>query len=517
MVCGEEKMKFKFTWRIIVLILFILFSLIWIFGLPPAFLQKGVLIKSVDSNSTAFESGLRQGQFIQSIDGEKIRTLEDFTNIIKEKYPSKESKKAIFGTNQGQVIIYSNETPAITVSEIPKTNIKTGLDLSGGARALIQTKNQKLTKNEVNDLIDVISNRLNIYGIADMNIVPVTDLSGNNYILIEIAGATPEDLEELISQQGKFEAKIGNTTVFEGGEKDISSVCRNDATCAGIEACNKKGDGNYYCNFRFSVYLSEEAAQKHADITKDIPVNISPQGNYLAEKLDLYVDNSLMSSLLISEGLKGRVTTQIQISGSDTGTSKSDAYDASMEGMKKLQTILITGSLPYKLEIVKLDTISPLLGKDFINSILLAGLAAIIAVSIVVFLRYKKIKSSIALLVTSISEVLIILGIASFINWNLDLPSIAGILATIGTGIDSQIIIMDEARQKVELSIKQKLKRAFSIILGAYFTALVALLPLLWAGAGLLKGFAITTIIGITIGVLVTRPAFTDIIRNIEE
>ena len=185
--------------------------------------------------------------------------------------------------------------------------------------------------------------------------------------------------------------------------------------------------------------------------------------------------------------------------------------------MHKLQTILITGSLPYKLEIVKLDTISPVLGKQFIKSILLAALVALLAVSIIIFIRYKTFKSSMALLFTSISEIVIILGIASFISWNLDLPSIAGILATIGTGIDQQIIILDEAKQKTILSLKQKLKRAFSIILGAYFTAVVALIPLLWAGAGLLKGFAITTIIGITAGVLITRPAFTEMVKRIGE
>ena len=103
------------------------------------------------------------------------------------------------------------------------------------------------------------------------------------------------------------------------------------------------------------------------------------------------------------------------------------------------------------------------------------------------------------------------------IKWDLDLPSIAGILAAIGTGIDSQIIVLDEAKQNRFLSIKQRMKRAFKIILGAYFTALVALLPLWWAGAGLLKGFVFTTILGITIGVLITRPAFVDIIKRIEK
>ncbi len=510
-------MRFNFSLRVWILIIFIVFSLIAIFGLPPSVMQKGVLITSVKTNSTAFEQGLRQGQIITAIDEMAIDNLEDFTEAIKDKYSSQEKVKTTFMTNDGEFIIYSNETPDITVALIPKTNIKTGLDLSGGARALIKAQDKELSSIEVRDLIDVVSTRLNVYGIKDMNIIPVSDLSGNNYMLIEIAGATPGDLEQLIAQQGKFEAKIANETVFVGGNRDITSVCKNDASCAGIEACQPSSDG-YFCNFRFSVFLSEDAAERHAKITDSLSVNATPQGNYLSEKLDLYVDDVLLSSLQISEGLKGRVTTQIAISGSGAGQNQQEAFEAAEKEMHNLQTILITGSLPYKLEIVKLDTISPTLGKDFINSILLAGIAAILAVSIIVFIRYRKIKSSLALIGINLAEVLIVLGIASFIKWNLDLPSIAGILAAIGTGIDSEIVVLDEARLKTELlSMKQKIKRAFAIILGSYFTSLVALMPLLWAGAGLLKGFAITTIIGISVGVLITRPAFADMIKNIEE
>ena len=120
------------------------------------------------------------------------------------------------------------------------------------------------------------------------------------------------------------------------------------------------------------------------------------------------------------------------------------------------------------------------------------------------------------MLFTSFSEVLIILGIASLIHWNLDLPSIAGILAVIGTGVDQQIVILDESKSGKQYSIKQRLKRALFIVISAYFTSLVSLLPLYWAGAGLLKGFAVTTIIGITSAVLITRPAFADIVKKIE-
>ena len=153
----------------------------------------------------------------------------------------------------------------------------------------------------------------------------------------------------------------------------------------------------------------------------------------------------------------------------------------------------------------------------FLRIILIAGLSALGVVALVIFVRYRKFKASLALLLTSFSEVIIILGIAALISWNLDLPSIAGILIVVGTGIDQQIVILDEIRHGLFLSLKQRMKRAFAIIIGAYFTAVVAMLPLLWAGAGLLRGFAFTTILGITTGVLITRPAFADIIRKMED
>jgi len=504
----------KLTWRIWILLIVLALSLISVF-ITPNFMKSGVLVSSVAINSTALEQGFMQGQIISEVDGVKIKTLDDFSNSISNKFQTDESVKVVFQTSDGEIIYYSKSVPEITVSEISKTNVKTGLDLSGGSRALIKAKDVDLTSEQVNTLIDVVGNRLNVYGIADMKIISVRDLSGNNFMSIEIAGATPGDLEELISKQGKFEAKIGNDTVFVGGDKDITSVSRNPPEAI-IQSCDQSSDG-YFCNFRFSIYLSEDAAKRQADATSKLSVNASSGGNYLSKPLELYLDDKLVDTLLISEGLKGRATTQISISGSGEGASREEAYNSAEEDMNKLQTVLITGSLPYQLEIVKLDTISPVLGKDFIRSIFIAGAAALLAISLVVFLRYRKVKASLFLVLISISEVLIILGIASLINWNLDLPSIAGILATIGTGIDSQIIVLDEARQDKEISIKERMKRAMKIIMGSYFTALVALLPLLWAGAGLLKGFAITTIIGITVGVLITRPAFVDIVKRMEE
>jgi preprotein translocase subunit SecD len=510
-------MKLKLTWRLWLLVIAIIFSLLAILITPNGitFFQKGVLITSVDSDSMAFEEGLKKGNIIIGIDGQNVGNLEDYSKIFQEKFISGENVKTIIQTKDSEIILFSNKSLEITVSEIPLTNIKTGLDISGGAKALIQAEDRELSQEESEELARIIKNRLNVYGIEDIKVDPISDLSGNNFVKIEIAGTTPSDLRRLISEQGKFEAKIGNEVVFVGGEKDITSVSRSGQDVL-IESPRPSEDG-YFSNFRFSIYLSQAAAERHAEITDKLDLNQTVNGLYLSERLDLFLDNELVDSLLISDGLKGIVTTQISISGSSSGLTPDEASENARIEMNQLQTVLITGSLPYKVEILSLNTISPSLGKEFLYSIFLAGVVALLAVTLIISFRYRRVKSSLALLLTILSELIIILGVASLIKWNLDLPSIAGILATIGTGIDQQIIILDEARRERSIGINRRMKRAFTIILGAYFTALVALIPLYWAAAGFFKGFALTTIIGITAGILITRPAFSDIVKRIEE
>ena len=99
----------KLGFRIWLLIIILILSLISIF-ITPNFLQKGVLITSVDPNSTSFEQGLRQGQVITTIDGKEITTLEDFTNALQGKYGLNESVKTIFQTKENEVILFSRSS-----------------------------------------------------------------------------------------------------------------------------------------------------------------------------------------------------------------------------------------------------------------------------------------------------------------------------------------------------------------------------------------------------------------------
>ncbi|MEA3329285.1 MAG: MMPL family transporter [Nanoarchaeota archaeon] len=501
----------KLTWRIWLLIFSLALSLIFIFGLPPLFLETGVIVKSVDLNSSAFESGISQGEIITEINQQKINNLEDYSNFITPLFENpSQPTKLVIKTKHNTYVFFTDKIPPIILGDIPKTNLRTGLDLSGGSRALIKPE-VKLDENEIDKLKDLTKTRLDVYGLQDVQVKKVSDLSGNNFILIEIAGASPNDLEKLVGEQGKFEAKIGNQTVFTGGDQDIGHVCRNDATCSRIESCQDTTDGAY-CSYSFEIHISEEAAKRHADITRDLELN-ETNSDYLEKPIDFYVDDKLSTSLLISKGLRGLETTQIQISGSSIGIDQQTAFENAQDEMKRMQTILITGSLPYKLEIAKLDTISPTLGNEFNKLIFYLSISALAIVSLIIFIRYRKLKATLALLFTAFSEIVIILGIASAINWSLDIPAIIGILVTIGTGVDQQIIILDESYSKRSESLKQKIKAAFFIVVSAYLTTVVALIPLWRAGAGLLKGFAITTLIGLTMGVLITRPAFADMLK----
>lgn len=520
----------KMTGKIWLFVIFVVFACISLFvSLNPiglTFLQKGVVVSSIDVNSSLYDAGMRKNMIITEINGNAVNDMADFMELALPYSTLLENETIrtdlkISGANANVIGLFGNEfLSEMNVKEISISKLKTGLDLQGGARAFVRIVGEGITSADLDDSIAVLEERLNTYGLTDMRTYKV-ETADEPLIGIEIAGSSPDELESLIEEQGHFEAKIGNETVFVGGNDDITHVSRTGEEAV-IYDCGTSGDTSY-CNFRFSISLSLAAADRFANITKNLDV----LDDYLSENITFYIDDVETSALKIASSLRGVPETTISITGSEIGDTQQDAYDNTKAEMNKLQTILITGSLPYDLEIVKIDRISANLGSDFSKRILFAGLIAFVGVVIFTFFKYRNMKICLALFFTNLSEILITLGIASLINWNLDLASIAGIIAAIGTGIDSEIVILDETTAKtVNEGIKQKIKKALFIIMTSFATTFVALLPLTGllgflgigsASAGLLKGFAVTTIIGLCIGVFVSRPAFMDIARQLKK
>ncbi|MFA5175722.1 MAG: hypothetical protein WC413_00465 [Candidatus Nanoarchaeia archaeon] len=514
------KQIFK-SWKVIVFLLFVIFSYI---AINPQFGKEGVVIKAVELNSTSYLAGMASPaptlvqtklETIKAVNGNTITNLQDYSKALDS---IKEGEIIRLSTDKREYAFMKTNYSGLTVADKPFSNIKKGLELAGGTRVLIQPEGE-FSDQERDDLIATMENRLNVYGLSDIKLKPVNDLFGNNYILIEVAGASKEEVRQLIGQQGKFEAKIGNDTVFSGGQEDIKFVCRNDGTCSGIRDCSTNQDGSEFCKFEFAIKLSEAAAKKFADVTSKIPLITTPEGSEVLEKkLDFYLDDKQVDSLQIMGDLKGKVAMDISITGPGVGKDRNEAILEAEKQMKHLQTVLITGSLPTKLNIVKLDSISPLLGEQFVKNTLLIGILAIVSVSLIILVRYRSWKVSGSIIFISISEIFIMLGVAAFMKNSMDMAAIAGIIAAIGTGVNDQIIITDEGlRKETYTNWKDRIKSAFSIIFAAFAGIVAAMLPLLFAGAGLLRGFAIMTIIGVCVGVFITRPAFAVIIENLLE
>ena len=511
MVQGKLK-KILTDRRVIVLLVAVVVAFVFI---NPNPWRQGLEIRSVDEGSPADAIGIDSREKIISVNAKRVNTVRDFRELASG---LEANSTVVVETDQKfyRMNVSRGGYLGIEVAKVSKSNLKTGLDLQGGTRVLLRPEDP-LSPEDMELLIANMNRRLNVFGLSDITVRDASDIGGQQYIMVEVASVNEAEIRDLISRQGKFEAKIGNESAFLG--TDVLNVCRS-ADCSGIDVlgggCRSVSPREWVCPFYFSISLSQDAAQRQAAITRGIPV----ANGYLSERLFLYLDDELVDELSIAEGLKGQPAVSIQISGSGSGITQNAASKEAIKQMKHLQTILITGSLPVKLSVAQTDSVSPVLGEDFVRNALVAGASAIVAVMLLLLVVYRRLVIAVPIILTSLLELFLLLGVAAIIGWNIDMAAIAGIIAAVGTGVNDQIIITDEAF-KGELrrlrSWKEKLKSAFSVIMGAYFTLLFAMIPLFFIGAGLLRGFAVTTVIGITVGVLITRPAYARIIEILSE
>jgi preprotein translocase subunit SecD len=589
-------------WRIWLLILIVFGSVLAIGFKSYPYGRNAVEIVYFSDESPA-RGVLEQGMVISQVNGQAVEGLSGWEELTREL-----TGEAELTVNGKKYTFTVNETLGIDVAAIEKSNLNFGLDLRGGTRIVLRPKDNA-TKETIEQVISTLQTRANLYGLREMNFIPVRDTSGEYYVLIEVAGISRDIVNDLLSTQGNFEAKISKPVYLVGGEGSFQlgretfpvNLTGNDTieldgrlldpgdniTLGGIdfEYVNKTGDnallfmGKVYDSndielvytdpqssgvipiqggykFFFSVLVSTEGAQRFADITSGVPSYLDLQSGerYLESVLFLYLDDQLVSDLRISSDLGGRPVTNPQVTGSRT-----EQEDAIQEKLR-LQTILRSGALPTSLEAASVDIMSPALGGEFLQSTMYAALFAAGLVIVIIFIRYRTLKVAIPMVLIGLSEVVIILGIAAtndsmiwgtilvlaflfvatawwkkheidlyawagvllipllgMASWTIDLPAIGGIIAAIGTGVDHQIIIADETlagrRERRTYTLKDKINRAFFIIFGAAATSIAAMVPLMTIGIGFLRGFAITTIVGVLVGILITRPAYARIVE----
>ena len=172
-----------------------------------------------------------------------------------------------------------------------------------------------------------------------------------------------------------------------------------------------------------------------------------------------------------------------------------------MQEAKDLAILLRSGSLSAPMSIIEERTVGPSLGSENIISGRDSMILGMILVILFMFIYYKNfgLVANLAL----IANILIITATLSLFQATLTLSGIAGIVLTVGMAVDANVLIYERIREELfngnspNASIVSGYNKAFSTISDANITTLIAAIALLTIGTGVVKGFAVTLVIGI--------------------
>lgn len=387
----------------------------------------------------------------------------------------------------------------------------------------------------------------------------------NNTVEIRSYSDQGENLESTLEVGNT--TNIGGTTVRYAGEEpegyrrmeiivydnqDIESV---DRTNSGVRSA---GTSSYRANIPLIV------TQESKDRMQNVANNFAVSGGQLvmqngqATELTIMLGGANVNNFTVSSDFQQGEVSQptINLNGND--------QDELRQRMNEVENELSSGNLPEPVTIVSSVRISETLGSQFMAVSVLSIVGSLIAVGFIIFLRYKNPKLVAPIVFTGASEVFILLGMW-FTNFaTLNLSAIAGIIAAVGTGVDDQIIITDESETESIKDWTARMKTAFFVIFTSAASTIGAMTPILspqfstlmvgLAGLGLLgysryssrtnnhyiaigilalivavvayqfplsalyeiQEFATTTIIGILIGITITRPAFAKFLENMD-
>ena len=222
--------------------------------------------------------------------------------------------------------------------------------------------------------------------------------------------------------------------------------------------------------------LKADAADRFGEIT----------GNSIGRGLAIVLDGVLQTAPTINARI------------SDSGIIEG-RYTA--EEVQDLVLTLKSGALPAKIDYLEERTVGPWLGRDSIDRGLRAGAigASLVVLAMLVVYKLTGINAVIALLL----DFVLVFGALAYMGATLTLPGIAGIILTIGMAVDANVLVFERIREElrngrtVRAAVQSGFSKAFSSILDANVTTVIAALFLFQFGSGPIRGFAVTLMAGI--------------------
>jgi preprotein translocase subunit SecD len=354
-------------------------------------------------------------------------------------------------------------------------------------------------KFAVDQAIEVIRGRIDALGTTE----PVIIKQGTHRILVQIPGyEDTTHAKQLIGRTAQLEFKL----VDEKG--DLDKALSGKIPPGDIIMHGPAHTRNGKPAFR-QPYLLKKRTELSGTEIADARVSIDSRFNeyavtlkfnskgarrfdkltaaHVGERFAIILEGVVNSAPVIRERIAGGTA---QITGS---FSPAEAHD--------LAIVLRAGALPAPVKVVEERSIGPSLGQDSIdqgmNSIIIGMILVLIFMA--VYYRMFGLVANVALLF----NMLLILAAMSMIGGTLTLPGIAGIVLTIGMAVDANVLIFERIREELRLgktplaAIDGGYDKAFSTIVDANITTLIAAIVLFQFGSGPVKGFAVTLSVGI--------------------
>jgi preprotein translocase subunit SecD len=458
--------------------------------------------------------------FLMAVDQDAVlkkqqqRYLDDIRSLLRQKQipydvvsQSGDGVQAVFKTSDDR----DKATGAITTDT-------TDLNLSdsrtpGGGYALLATIKpdvlQKLAQTTITQNVTTLRNRVNELGVSE----PLIQQQGESRIVVELPGV-----------QDTAEAKrvLGAVATLEYHAEDESVNAQEAARTGNVPP----DDRLYYTKDGRPVVLKKriivsgdelvDASQGYDQQTGMPDVNVTLNSAGARKMLDFTTSNvgKRMGVVYIEQ------TPEVKmVDGKEVHTSKTTETvlnDAVIQGVfgKKFQTtglsqqeaqtlslMLRSGSLAAPMQIVEERVIGPSLGQDNIRKGERAVILGLVLVLIAAAFYYRLFGLVADIALTF--NLLILIAVMSAVGVTLTMPGIAGIVLTLGMSIDANVLICERIREELHhgstplASIRAGYEKAWSVILDANVTHLLAALGLVTVGAGAIKGFGITLGIGI--------------------
>ena len=376
----------------------------------------------------------------------------------------------------------------------PAERITQGLDIRGGVSVILsatKTDGSAPSADEMATATAIVQNRVNALGAAETSV----QQQGTNSILVQIPGATDADAAvKTIGQTGHLEFvrldAIGDADALakiSAGTQDVKlkegtytafmdgSSIKNSA----VAQASNSATGAYAVN----VSLDSDGAKKFAEVTSEL----APTHGQIAIVLDGVVNSAPAVQSVISDG-------NVSITGNFT-----------LDEAKGLKTVLDSGSLPVTLNYSESRVVGPTLGQDSLRQGIFAiGIGAVIVIAYLFFFY-----QGLGLLTMGSLAVfgIIYLGLLALLSrmgaFALTLPGLAGVVLTTGSAADSSILVLERFREEVRMgrSVRNAAiggtKEGISTSLDADAVQLVTALALFFMAVGPVKGFGLTTALGI--------------------